>query len=96
MGIVCRGRRAGSSYSPAVDAYDPSRTPDEHGVTADSACRLGVGVVNGVLYAVGGENGSGYLTTVELRSGYKTWLAAPHVHGAYGLGVGVVNGVSTL
>ena len=58
---------------------------------------LGVGVVNGVLYAVGGYDyyGAGYLATVEAYDrGTNIWTTKAAMPTAReGLGVGVVDGV---
>ena len=59
---------------------------------------LGVGVVNGIVYAAGGRNtriSVSALTTLESYDPVTdTWAAkAPMPTGRYGLGVGVVNGI---
>ena len=56
---------------------------------------LGVGVVNGILYAVGGGNGNSVFATVEAYDPVSnTWTTrASMPTGRSGLGVGVVNGV---
>ncbi|MBI3611201.1 MAG: DUF11 domain-containing protein, partial [Nitrospirae bacterium] len=55
--------------------------------------QLAVGVVNGILYAMGGFNNSGPLSTVEAYNPLTdTWTTMPSMPTArYGLGVGVVN-----
>jgi hypothetical protein len=86
------------TYYPqgTVEAYDPGTnrctTKAQLPTPRDS---LGVGVVNGVLYAVGGQNGSGSLTTVEAYDPVTdSWtVKAPLPAPREGLGVGVVNGV---
>jgi hypothetical protein len=56
---------------------------------------LAVGVVNGILYAVGGFNGSSYVSTVEAYDPVtNTWTTkAPMPTARYLLAAGVVNGV---
>ncbi len=78
-----------------VQAYDPSTdTWTTKSSMPTPRKDLAVGVVNGVLYAVGGYDG-GFLGTVEAYNpGTDTWttkasLPVPR----YGSGVGVVNGV---
>jgi N-acetylneuraminic acid mutarotase len=84
-------------YLGTVEAYDPStntwttKTPMP---TARSG--LAVGVVNGILYAIGGtKDGVNNLTTVEAYDPVmNTWDTnkAAMSTARYGLGVGVVNG----
>ena len=56
---------------------------------------FGVGVVNGILYALGGYGGGGWTTTVEAYSPMSnTWTTkAPMPTARASLGVGVVNGI---
>jgi uncharacterized protein (TIGR03437 family) len=56
---------------------------------------FGVGVINGIVYAVGGVADAGELNTVEAYDPVSdTWTTkAPMPTARYGLGVGVVNGL---
>jgi len=78
---------------PTVEAYDPVTdkwTPKAPMPTPRSG--LAVGVVSGILYAIGGDNGS---TTVEAYDRVKdSWTTkTPMPTARYGLGVGMVNGL---
>ena len=56
---------------------------------------LAVGVINGILYAVGGQNNSAYLSTVEAYDPTTdSWTTtAPMPTARTALGVGVINGI---
>jgi N-acetylneuraminic acid mutarotase len=95
---VCNGSNCVVKYLPTVQAYDPTTntwTPMASMPTARSG--LAVGVVNGILYAIGGtKDGVNNLGTVEAYDPVmNTWdtqkAAMPTAR--YGLGVGVVNGL---
>ena len=85
------------SYSAANEAYDPT-TNTWSVKTAMPTAReeLAVGVVNGILYAVGGGVGCGaYVATVEaydpVADSWSTKAPMPTVR--YGPAVGVANGI---
>jgi hypothetical protein len=80
-----------------VEAYDPAtNTWTTKAPILTARYGLGAGVVNGVLYAVGGSGYSGsYLATVEAYDpATDTWTAKAAMPTArFDLAVGVVNGV---
>jgi N-acetylneuraminic acid mutarotase len=81
----------------AVEAYDPvSNTWTPKAPLPTPRYGVAVGVVNGVLYAVGGQaSGSGGLTVVEAYDPTSdTWASKASLPTSrFGLDVGVVNGV---
>jgi N-acetylneuraminic acid mutarotase len=89
---------SGSARRPVgtVEAYDPAtNTWTAKAAMPTVRFTLAVGVVNGVLYAVGGQSGPGYVTTVEAYDPTTdTWTTkAPMSTARFGPAVGVVNGV---
>src|SRR5207249_945974 len=84
--------RLAFSVQPNGAAEGASITPAIQVAILDAA---GVGVVNGVLYAVGGTDGSGSMATVEAYDPVTNrWTTkAPMPTPRTELGVGVVNGV---
>lgn len=91
------GNHEATNYKATVEAYDP--VADSWTTKAPMPTPrygLGVGVVTGVLYAVGGEDSShAALATVEAYDpATNSWTTkAPMPTPRYGLGVSVVNGV---
>lgn len=102
--------RAGSGYTLTASAASlAGATSSTFGVTAPTPSNtwvtkasmptprafLGVGVVNGILYAIGGEALGPGLSNVEAYDPTtNTWTAkAPMPTARRGLGVGVINGV---
>jgi energy-converting hydrogenase Eha subunit A len=82
-----------------VEAYDPTTDSWTTKASMPTARRaMGIGVVNGILYAVGGRQGtigSGPpLATVEAYDpATDSWTTKAPMPGTEGLGVGVVNGI---
>ncbi len=85
-----------TNYISVVEAYDP--VTDSWTTKASLLTpRVGaaVGMANGMIYVVGGSNGSGVLPTLEAYDPVSnTWGAKPPMPTARtSLGVGVVNGI---
>jgi Kelch motif protein len=83
---------AGQSLA-TVEEYDPgSNTWTVKPSMPSPRNNLGAGVINGILYAVGGDDNAD-LTTVEAYDRTE-WTTKPSMQtGRWGLGVGAVNGV---
>src|SRR5258708_6096591 len=83
--------------SATVEAYDPATdTWTSKAAMPTARWELGVAVVNGIIYAVGGQDAEpNGLTTVEAYDpATDTWTTkAPMPTGRYRLGVAAVNGV---
>jgi len=83
-------------YLNTVEAYDPSTNTWSTKASMPTAREgLGVGVINGILYAVGGNGTSTHLTTVEAYDrSTNTWSTkASMPAGRDGLSVGIINGI---
>lgn len=61
------GGHDGSSYLNSVERYDPKTNEWSSNVAPTSSCRtsVGVGVLEGCIYAVGGQDGVSCLNIVE-------------------------------
>ena len=90
------GYSSSESILATVEAYDPvANSWTTKAPMATSRYNLAVGVVNGVVYAVGGAAVPAYLTTVEAYDpAANSWTTkAPMLAPRENLAVGVVNGV---
>src|SRR5439155_16355573 len=85
----------GSGFLNVVEAYDPSTNTWTTKAPMPTA-RQGfaeVGVVNGILYAIGGYNGAILQTVEAYNPGTDTWTTRTSMPTArYFPGVGVLNG----
>src|SRR2546423_6378133 len=87
---------SGTVVTGAVEAYDPvSNTWTAKAPMPTPRGGVALGVVNGLLYAVGGEGSGGPLTVVEVYDPISsTWASKASVPTARsGFGLGVVNGI---
>jgi N-acetylneuraminic acid mutarotase len=84
-------------YLASLEAYNPiANTWTTKAPMPTARCGLAVGVVNGILYAVGGTDnrGTAFATVEAYDPATDTWTTkAPMPTPRYWLGVGVVNGV---
>jgi N-acetylneuraminic acid mutarotase len=83
-------------FIATVEAYDPATDTWTSKASMPTARGdFGVGVVNGILYAVGGQNSSGALATVEAYNPLiDTWTTRTSMPTArYAPGVAVINGI---
>jgi N-acetylneuraminic acid mutarotase len=79
-----------------LEAYDPStNTWTTKAPMPTSRMDLAVGVVNGILYAVGGLGTGSYLVTIESYDpSTNTWTTKASMSTErYGLSIGVINGI---
>jgi N-acetylneuraminic acid mutarotase len=89
----------GHQFLQTVEAYNPAtNTWAGHNLIApmhEPRSSMGVGVLGGLLYAVGGDSGDVYLASVEAyHPGTNTWtLVAPMSVNRVNLGVGVLGGL---
>jgi N-acetylneuraminic acid mutarotase len=100
VGGSCRGSCNGSgppgSFFASAEVYHPgSNTWTLIAPMSVARGVLGIGVMGGRLYAVGGAGAGGSLASVEAYDpGRDTWRAIANMStGRYGLGVGVLDGL---